>query len=154
MEWTYGEYLVNTDPSLLSIEAITRFLRDSYWAPDRPVETIRKSVQNSLCFGVYFKSEQVGFARIVTDRATFFWLCDVYIDRDHRGCGVGKFLIHCVLSAPELQGLRGMLATSDAHGLYAKYGFQTSDDPRRFMFRSKEAPLPEFKNGGDENSDT
>jgi GNAT superfamily N-acetyltransferase len=135
MEWTYEDYVVSTEPGRLSIEAIERFLRDSYWAPDRPVETMLKAVENSMCFGVYQGDEQVGFARVVTDRATFFWLCDVYIDRKHRGCGLGKFLVQCVLNMPELRGLRGMLATRDAHGLYKQFGFQTTDDPHRFMFK-------------------
>jgi GNAT superfamily N-acetyltransferase len=149
MQWTYREYLVSSDPALLSIETIARFLADSYWAHIRSLETIRKSVQNSLCFGAYLRDEQVGFARVVTDQATFFWLCDVYIDREHRGVGLGKFLVHCALSVPELLGLRGMLATKDAHALYAHYGFEIAADPRQFMTRSKDAQIPKFQDEGE-----
>lgn len=140
MEWIRGEYRVDTDKSRLSIEAIHRFLSKSYWADTRPVEVIEKTVQNSICYGLYREVELVGFARVVTDYATFYWLCDVFIDENHRGQDLGKWLIACVVSTPELRGLRGFLATRDAHGLYEQFGFQVPDDPRRHMVRPADAP--------------
>ena len=94
----------------------------SYWAQGRSFEAVQKSVEHSLCFGVYAGRQQVGFARVVTDYATFAWLCDVFILESHRGKGLGKRLIECVVAHPELQSVRFMLATRDAHELYRRYG--------------------------------
>lgn len=140
MLWEQGEYRVSTDPNELSIETIQRFLADSYWANDRPRSTIEKAIQHSLCYGVYHKDRMVGFARVVTDESTFFWLCDVYIDPQYRGNNLGKYLIYCVLDTPQLQGLRGMLATRDAHHLYARFGFHTPRYPGDFMVRPPDSP--------------
>jgi GNAT superfamily N-acetyltransferase len=140
MEWVYGDYRVSTDKTLLSLDTIYRFLKASYWANERSYETMRKSIANSLCFGLYQGKELIGFARVVTDYATFFWLCDVFVNPIYRDQGLGKLLIGCVVQASELQGLRGMLATRDAHKLYALFGFQTPNDPRWFMVRPADSP--------------
>ena len=131
----HGEFLVTTDPARLDLEVIHSFLVRSYWAEGVPRETVARSIANSLCFGVYHGEEQVGFARIITDYATFAYLADVFILESHRGKGLSKFLMECVVNYPHLQGLRRwMLATLDAHGLYAQYGFEPAT-PGRFMQR-------------------
>lgn len=127
---------ISTDPDRLDLDVIHRFLSEqSYWARGRPIETVVQSLAHSLCFGVYLDKRQVGFARVVTDRTTFAWLADVFILDEYRGRGYGKALVRAILDAPELQGLRRwLLATKDAHGLYAQYGF-TPVPPDRFMER-------------------
>jgi GNAT superfamily N-acetyltransferase len=135
-EWRRGEYLVSTDPARLDVEAIHSFLsEESYWARGRTLETVRRSVENSLPFGLYRgESRQVGFARLITDRATFAWLADVYVLGEERGRGLGKWLAECVVSHPELVGLRRwVLATKDAHGLYRPLGFTELLRPERWM---------------------
>ncbi len=117
-------YKINSDKSMLDIDCVCKLLSSSYWAKDRPREAIRRSIENSLCFGVYKEGKQVGFARAVTDHATIYWLCDVIIDEEHRGRGLGKALVEYVVNSGELAGLRGILGTKDAHGLYEQYGFE------------------------------
>jgi GNAT superfamily N-acetyltransferase len=132
--------VISTDPTRLDLDVIHDYLsRVSYWAQGRPYSVVRKSVQNSLCFGVYDGAQQVGFARVVTDSATFAWLCDVFVLESHRGQSLGKWLIECVVAHPELTGLRlFLLATRDAHELYRRYGgFQSVDAPDRWMVRWK-----------------
>jgi GNAT superfamily N-acetyltransferase len=139
MEWQRGDYTISTEQSKLDLAAIHAFLSlEAYWALGRPFETVKKAVEHSLCFGVYQGAEQVGLARVVTDYATFAWLCDVYILEAHRGRGLGKWLIECVVSAPEMQGLkRFLLATRDAHELYRRYGgFECLSNPERWMARA------------------
>jgi uncharacterized damage-inducible protein DinB/GNAT superfamily N-acetyltransferase len=135
-----GDFLISTDPGLIDVALLHDFLANrSYWATGRPLEVVRRSLANSLCFGLYQRGRQVGFARVVTDRATFAWLCDVVVLEEHRGHGLSKWLIGCVMSHPSLQGLRRvLLGTRDAHGLYARYGFTSLAEPARFMevFRS------------------
>ncbi len=127
-------YTISTDKARLDIAYIHAFLRTSYWAENIPVETVRKSIEGSLCFGVYEGSRQVGFARVVTDCATFGYLADVFIDADRRGRGLSKWLMETIMQHPGLQGLRRfMLATRDAHGLYAQYGFTPLGLPERWM---------------------
>lgn len=130
-----GDYTLSTDPARLDVDMIHRFLsQEAYWAIGRPRQVVEKTIQNSLCFGVYCRGQQVGFARLVTDRATFAWLCDVFILPEHRGRGAGKFLIAGIRRHPELQGLRRwLLATRDAHGLYSQYGFKPVDRPESLM---------------------
>jgi GNAT superfamily N-acetyltransferase len=107
---------------------------DSYWAAGRPLGVVRRAVESSLCFGLYAGGQQVGFARVVTDRATFAWLYDVFVLEGYRGRGLGKWLVECVVAHPALQGLRRLLlATRDAHGLYERYGFRPLADPARFL---------------------
>ena len=106
----------------------------SYWATGRPLEVARRSLENSLCFGLHEQGRQVGFARVVTDRATFAWLCDVFVLEAYRGQGLSKWLLECVMNYPALQGLRRvLLGTRDAHSLYERYGFTPLADPTRFL---------------------
>jgi GNAT superfamily N-acetyltransferase len=130
-----GEFLISTDPRLLDLPLIHDFLSGrSYWAAGRPEEVVRRSLDHSLCFGLYEGKRQVGLARVVTDRATFAWLCDVFVLEDYRGRGLAKWLLGCVLGHRDLQGLRRfLLATRDAHGLYGRYGFGPLSDPARFL---------------------
>ena len=111
----------------------------SYWAQGRSLETVEKSIANSLCFGVYDDERQMGFARVVTDYATFAWLCDVFVDEAYRGRGLGKRLIEAVVAHPDLQNMRNfILATRDAHDLYRRYGgFEPLTNPERWMARPR-----------------
>lgn len=128
-----SDYFISSDPSWLQIEFVVRSLRETYWANQRSEEAIRASLLNSLCFGVYSAvgHDQVGFARVVTDRATFSWLCDVVIDPAHRRRGLGKALVSAVLSHPDLRSTTFHLGTRDAHGLYQPYGFAACETMRR-----------------------
>jgi GNAT superfamily N-acetyltransferase/uncharacterized damage-inducible protein DinB len=130
-----GDFLVSTDPALLDVPLLHDFLANrSYWATDRAAEVVRRSLDHSLCFGLYERGKQVGFARVVTDRATFAWLCDVFVLEQYRGQGLGKWLVESVLGHPALQQLRRvLLGTRDAHGLYARHGFTPLADPGRFL---------------------
>jgi GNAT superfamily N-acetyltransferase len=123
-----NEYSISGDKAKLDMARISEMLKSSYWAKERSRTAIRRSIDNSLCFGVYKDGEQVGFARAVTDYATVFWLCDVIIDEKHRGRGLGKALVEYIVNSDELAGLRGILATKDAHGLYEQYGFARNAD--------------------------
>ena len=135
-EWRRGEYLISTDRSLLDLQVIHGYLSTSYWAAGVPEEVVGRSIENSLNFGVYRGEEQVGFARVVTDRATFAYLADVFVLEAHRGQGLGKWLVEVILSHPDLQGLRRwMLATRDAHDLYRRYAFTELARPAIFMER-------------------
>ncbi|MFM2483513.1 GNAT family N-acetyltransferase [Celerinatantimonas yamalensis] len=128
-------YKISTNIDELDFEVIYRFISESYWAADIPRNTLKKAISNSLCFGIFDGSEaQVGFARLVTDRATFAYLADVFVIEAHRGQGLSKWLVEKIVAHPELQGLRRMvLATRDAHGLYAQYGFQPIENPEILM---------------------
>jgi ribosomal protein S18 acetylase RimI-like enzyme len=130
-----GVYFLSTDPALLDVSLIHGFLSDqSYWAPGIPRVTVERSLKNSLCFGLFHESQQIGFARVVTDRTTFAWLGDVFVIDAHRGQGLGKWMIERLLTHPDLQGLRRiLLGTRDAHGLYAQFGFMPLADPSRFQ---------------------
>jgi GNAT superfamily N-acetyltransferase len=129
---------VSTDASLLDLDTLHRWLStDAYWAIGRPREVVERAVAGSLNFGAYDDGLLVGYARVVTDRATFAWLCDVYVDPAARGAGVGVALIEAVDAAlTELQVRRTLLATADAHGLYAKFGFEPMTEPERWMLRT------------------
>ena len=127
-------FLVTTDPARLDLDFIHSYLTRSYWAEGVPRTTVERSIANSLCFGVYDAGNQVGFARVITDYATFAYLADVFIIESHRRRGLSKFLMECVTQHPQLQGLRRwVLGTRDAHGLYARYGFTPLAKPDRFM---------------------
>ena len=134
MENKRDQFTISNDPSRLDVDEISRFLSRSYWADKRERNTIEKSIRNSLNFGVYDGDRQIGFARVVTDHATFAYLCDVFIHEDYRGRSIGKWMMECIMAHPDLQGLRRwLLATSDAHGLYSQYGFTPLSDPSVFM---------------------
>jgi GNAT superfamily N-acetyltransferase len=135
MEWKHQEFEIDTDPSRLKIDMIHRFLaEESYWANSRTLDQTVKAIENSICFGLYDHEEQIGFARIVTDKATFAYLGDVFIVNEYRGRGLSKWLMEVIISHPELQGLRRwVLATRDAHELYRKFGFDDLRFPERWM---------------------
>jgi GNAT superfamily N-acetyltransferase len=134
VEWTRGVFSISTDPARLDRRLIHEFLRDSYWARGIPREVVDRSIEGALCFGVYEGKAQVGFARVVTDRATFAYLADVFILESHRGRGLAAWLMEAIRAHPELQELRRwILMTRDAHGLYEKFGFREIEDPRRCM---------------------
>jgi GNAT superfamily N-acetyltransferase len=136
IEHRRDNYLISTDRSKLQIEVIHHYLSEvSYWAKGRPLDVIKTSIENSLCFGVYEGDRQVGFARVVTDYAFFAWLGDVFILEDQRGKGLGKWLVQSVINHPGLKTVqRFILATHDAHELYRRYGqFETLPHPERWM---------------------
>ena len=129
-----GEITISTDKSRLDHAFIHGELDRSYWAAGIPGEVIERSIENSLCFGAYLAGRQVAFARVITDQATFAWLSDVIVDQQERQQGIGKALVSTIITHPGLQGLRRfMLGTKDAHGLYAKFGFQRMEDSGFFM---------------------
>ncbi|WP_038361857.1 GNAT family N-acetyltransferase [Bosea sp. UNC402CLCol] len=132
---TVAGYEISTDAGRLDIAVIHRFLsEESYWARGVPRSTVEKAVANSLCFGVYAGAAQIGLARVVTDKATFALLADVFILKEHRGKGLSKWLMQSVIEHDDLQGLRRLLLlTSDAHGLYSQFGFGPLGAPSRFM---------------------
>jgi len=132
--WTQGDYEISTDPARLDVRAVHEFLTNSYWARGIPVETVERSILNSLCFGLYHAGRQIGFARVVTDQATFGYLADVFVLEAYRSRGLSKWLMECIVGHPDLQGLRRwMLATRDAHALYQQYGFTRIHAPERWM---------------------
>lgn len=130
-----ADYEISTDAGRLDVEVIHKFLaQDSYWSRGIPRSIVERAIANSLCFGVYHLGGQVGFARIVTDRSTFALLADVFILEPHRGKGLSKWLMRCIVGHQDLQGLRRLLLlTSDAHGLYSQFGFEPLGSPSRFM---------------------
>lgn len=135
MDTIRENFLVSTDKARLDINYIHQYLSyQSYWAGNIPIETVRKSIANSMCFGVYDGEKQIGFARMVTDRATFAYLADVFIDEKYRGRGLSKWMLEVILAHPDLQGLRRViLSTRDAHTLYSQFGFRPLDFPDRWM---------------------
>ncbi|HEY6906975.1 MAG TPA: GNAT family N-acetyltransferase [Ignavibacteriaceae bacterium] len=131
---TGNDILISTDKALLNTEVIYNFLNSSYWAQGRTLQVIKKSIRNSLCFGVFLDGQQIGFARVISDYATFAYLADVFILEEYRGNGFSKKLLKYILSHPDLQNMkRWMLATRDAHNLYRKFGFTQLKNPERFM---------------------
>lgn len=133
-EWRDGDVLISDDPVLLDLDVIHGFLSRSYWSPGIPRDLLRRAIEQSLSFGVYDARRQVGFARAITDRATFAYLADVFILDSHQRRSLGKRLMHFIRSHPDLQGLRRWhLVTRDAHGLYGQFGFSRLSDPARHM---------------------
>jgi GNAT superfamily N-acetyltransferase len=127
-------YSISTDPALLDLRMVTDYLARSYWAEGIPLEVVERGVKGSLSFGVYDDGGQVGFARVVTDAATFAYLADVFILDSHRGRGLARWLMEVIMSHPDLQGLRRFsLVTRDAHGLYEKFGFTPLVRPEGHM---------------------
>jgi GNAT superfamily N-acetyltransferase len=135
IEHRSGEFLLSTDPARLDRELIHNFLAESYWAKGVAREIVVRSIEHSVCFGIYDgKGAQIGFARVVTDFATLAYLGDVFVLESHRGRGLGKWMLECILEHPALQGLRRwILLTRDAHGLYSQFGFTPVKTPERYM---------------------
>jgi GNAT superfamily N-acetyltransferase len=134
-EYRRGEFVISTDRLRLSLDVVHGFLTNCYWAKGIPREVVARSIETSLCFGVYEGSgAQVGFARVISDFATIAYIGDVFVLETHRGCGLGKWLIECITTHPALQNLRRwILTTRDAHKLYAQFGFAPVKCPERFM---------------------
>lgn len=138
-ETTQNEFVISTDKNKLNVETIHNYLcNESYWAKNIPIEIVKRSIDGSCCFGLFVNensiSKQIGFARVVSDCATFGYLADVFIVDAYRGKGLSKWLMETIMNCPDLQGLRRwLLATKDAHGLYTKFGFSALDKPERIM---------------------
>ena len=134
--WVNGSFTVTCDPAKMDLDVIAGFLASSYWAKGIPSATVEKSLEHSLCFALLDGNRQVGFARVISDYATIAFLNDVFVLPEYRGKGLSKWLMECVISHSDLQGLRRwILATRDAHGLYAKFGFTSLKRPEIFMER-------------------
>lgn len=135
MDWQKENFIISDEKEKLDAEYIHDYLSNkSYWAEDIPLETVKKSIDGSICFGMYENAKQIGFARVVTDKATFGYLADVFIDENYRAQGLSKWLMEIIMIYPELQGLRRwMLGTKDAHSLYEKFGFEPLENPKRVM---------------------
>ena len=134
VEWTRGPFTISTDTNRLDRERIHDFLKGSYWAPGISREVVDRSIEGALCFGVYDENAQVGFARVITDRATFAYVADVFVLESHRGRGLSVWLMEAIRAHPDLQNLRRwILMTRDAHGLYEKFGFRRMADTDRCM---------------------
>jgi GNAT superfamily N-acetyltransferase len=146
-EWQRDEYTISTDIERLDIPLIHQFLSDqSYWAQGRKIETVRRALENSLNFGIYKDNQQIGYARVVTDFATFAWLADVFVIEAYRGQGLATWLMELILTHPELQRFRRwVLATKDAHELYRRFGFHELKRPERWM----ERPDPQMQESPD-----
>lgn len=135
-EYRKGEFVISTDRSRLDVDAIHRFLTNCYWAKGIPKETVVRSIENALCFGIFRYEQQVGFARVISDYATYAYIGDVFVLEPYRRHGLGKWLMECIVSHRSLQGLRRWtLATRDAHSLYAKFGFTPLGAPDGWMER-------------------
>ena len=129
-----GKFVISTDEERLDLEMVHGFLTESYWAEGISREVVARSIQNSLCFGVFCDGKQIGFARVISDYATFAYIGDVFVLESYRGHGLGKWLMECVIGHPWLQGLRRWtLLTRDAHGLYGQFGFTPLKKPDRYM---------------------
>ena len=135
LSWTRGEFSITTDNNKISLDVVHAFLaNESFWAKNIPRHTVARSITHSLCFGLFKNDEQIGYARVITDRATIAYLGDVFVLASHRGQGHSRWLMECLTSHPDLQGLRRwVLLTSDAHGLYEKFGFSAIDSPQMWM---------------------
>ena len=134
MDLQKDSFTISTNKEKLNISYIHQFLAQSYWAENIPIEIVQRSIEGAVCFGVYDVEQQIGFARVITDKATFAYLADVFIDERYRGRGLSKWLMKTIMSHPELQGFRNwFLGTRDAHGLYAQFGFRPLENPERIM---------------------
>ncbi len=131
---TKNGFTLSTDPARLDVDVIHDFLTNSYWAKGIPREVVARSIENSLCFGLYEDARQIGFARVISDFATYAYIGDVFVLESHRGRGLSKWMMEAIMSHPQLQNLRRWsLVTGDAHGLYAKFGFTPVVKPERYM---------------------
>jgi GNAT superfamily N-acetyltransferase len=134
VESVRGEYTISTDRARIDVPAVHAFLSQTYWSPGIPESVVRRAIAGAICFGIYHGRDQVGFARVITDRATYAYLSDVYVLEAHRGRGLAKWLMDVIMSHPSLQGLRRFsLSTRDAHSLYAQFGFEVVANPDRQM---------------------
>ena len=135
LSWTRGDFMVTTESEKISLDVVHAFLaNESYWAKNIPRDVVEQSIENSLCFGLFQNEEQIGFARVITDRATIAYLGDVFVLTTHRGQGLSQWLMECVMSHPDLLGLRRwILLTGDAHGWYEKFGFTAIAAPQKWM---------------------
>jgi GNAT superfamily N-acetyltransferase len=125
MQWTKDDFIIITDKDKIDIDFVHNFLTQSYWAKGISKSIVERSIEGSICFVILHYDRQVGFARVITDSATFAYLADVFVDESYRGKGLSRWLMYCILSHQQLQGLRRfLLATRDAHGLYEKVGFE------------------------------
>lgn len=142
-EWRRGEYTISTDSARLNVALVHEYLSESsYWAQGRPREVVERSIEHSLAFGVYLGERQVGFARVITDYATFAWIADVFVLEEFRGQGLGKWLSEVLVAHPDLQGFRRwVLATKDAHELYRRVGFRELQRVERWMERRDPATV-------------
>ena len=127
MEWYKEEYVLTDDKTRVDIDKVAELLSDTYWAKDRTPELVRKSIGNSMCFSIFFGNTQIGFGRVVTDYAVFAWIADIIIHPDHRGKGLGKFLMSIIAGHPDIPKSLQLLKTKDAHSLYEKFGFQIDE---------------------------
>ena len=143
MEWQRGGYVISTDPARLDRETIWQFLRTAYWSPNIAREKVERAIDNSLPFGLFAPDgQQAGFARLVTDRASFAWLGDVFVLPPHRGKGLGMWLVRSAVSHPDVANVRMVLRTLDAHGMYEQLGFRAADSTR-MMEREPNAHHPD-----------
>ena len=128
-------FIISTDKQKLDISSIHRYLsKEGYWSKNISLDIVKRSIEHSICFGIYHEDGQIGFARVITDKATFGYLADVFIINEYRGRGLSKWLMQCILTHPELQEFRSwLLGTKDAHGLYSQFGFKPLEHPERYM---------------------
>jgi GNAT superfamily N-acetyltransferase len=142
-------YTIITDNAKMDIEVIHQYLSESYWAAGIPKEVVERSIANSLCFGIFYNEVQIGFARVVTDKATFAYLADVFILPEHRGKGLSKWMMEVIHAHPDVQGLRRwVLGTRDAHGLYEQFGWTVFTEEAAKRFMQKHNPDVYKKNQG------
>ena len=127
MEKVFGSYIITDGKNHISARAVKNLLDGSYWAPDRPLELVEKTIENSICVGVFLGDDLIGFARVVTDKAVFAWIADVIVREDHRGKGLGKEIVSFIQAHPDVPEHSQLLRTRDAHGLYEKFGFKKSE---------------------------
>lgn len=133
MKVQHGDYLLTDDKARLDLDVVCSLLQDTYWAANRSRAQVEKSIEHSVCFGLFHAGKQVGFARAVTDCVTFCYLCDVIVAQQHRGRGMGKWMVECLLAHPDLQTTTQCLRTKDAHALYERFGFERTEYMRRSM---------------------
>lgn len=135
MQRPHHEYLLDDDRSRIDLPRVHRWLATTYWSPGVKRDIVDRAMHgSSLVIGVYLAAQQIGYARVVSDKATFAWIADVFVDESHRGKGLGRAMVRFALEHPEHQGLRRwFLATKDAHGVYATLGFEPLPEPQRFM---------------------
>ena len=147
LAWRRGDYTISTNNEQLDLAIIHNFISNqSYWGRGRRADTVQRALDHSLNFGVFENKQQIGFARVVTDFATFAWIADVFILEEHRGKGLARWLMESILSHPDLQGFRRwVLATKDAHELYRRFGFKELRRPERWM----ERPDPQMQEAPD-----